>query len=97
MLRITEHIAAYEFSITLEGCLSGPSVTELAHCWLDAATLAPRRRIVVYMADVCHVDKAGRELMTLMYRTGVGFVTKGFVMPEIVREISEAVDNTRRD
>ena len=29
--------------------------------------------------------------------TGVGFVTKGFVMPEIVREISEAVDNTRRD
>ena len=97
MLRITEHVDAHDFAITLEGCLSGPWVTELAHCWLDAATALPRRRILVYMADVCHVDAAGRELMTLMYRTGVRFVARGFVMPDIVREIASTVENPRRD
>jgi hypothetical protein len=30
--------------------------------------------------------------MTLMYRAGVRFVSSGFVIPELVREISTAVD-----
>jgi hypothetical protein len=50
----------------------------------------------VDITDVCHVDDAGRELMTLMYRAGVRFVGKGFVCRELVREISELVDDKRR-
>jgi hypothetical protein len=30
-----------------------------------------------------------------MYRAGVRFAARGFVMPELVREISEAVDHGR--
>lgn len=96
MLRITPFDSDSEFVIKLEGCLCGPWVPELAAFWIDAATAQPDRTIRVELEDVAHVDKAGRELMTLMYRTGVRFAAKGFFMPEIVREIAETVRTGRR-
>ena len=96
MLRITPHLDNGECWLKLEGCLSGPWVPELAACWRDAATTQQGRTMRVDLSDVCHVDEAGRELMTLMYRAGVHFVATGFVMPELVREISETVDGARR-
>jgi hypothetical protein len=53
-------------------------------------------RVRVDLTDVVHVDDAGRELMTAMYRAGVRFVGRGFVIPELLREISESVDGNRR-
>jgi hypothetical protein len=96
MLRITPYEDGTECLIKLEGCLSGPWVPEVAVCWINAATADPERHVRVDLSDVCHVDKAGRELMTLMYRTGVRFVATGFVIPEILREISASVDRGRR-
>jgi hypothetical protein len=96
MLRITRHDAGAECLLELEGCLAGPWVTEVALCWIGAATSQPGRRICVDFSDVCHVDGAARELMSLMYRAGVRFVATGLVIPEIVREISAAVDRERR-
>lgn len=97
MLRITPYAAGREYRIELEGCLCGPWVAELGACWINAAIAQPGRRIRVDFVDVCHVDRQGRELMALMYRAGVRFVAKGFVMPEIVREISRSVDGGRRN
>lgn len=64
---------------------------ELAACWRQVNGNAQNRRVRVDLTEVCHVDDAGRELMTTMYRAGVRFVARGFVMPELVREISETV------
>ena len=97
MLRITPYVAGREYRIKLEGCLTGPWVAELGACWIGAAIAQPGRSIRIELADVCHVDQPGRELMTLMYRAGVRFAAKGFVMPEVVREISESVDRGRRN
>ncbi len=94
MLRITSQLTDDEYVLKLEGCLVGPWVPELARCWHIAT--AQHRLVRVDLTDVRYVDKAGRELMTMMYRAGVRFVTAGFVMPELVREISEAADTGQR-
>jgi len=98
MLRITPHHDGHagDVLLKLEGCLSGAWVPELAACWRETASAQPGRRLRVDLTEVCHVDDAGRELMTMMYRAGVRFVARGFVMPELVREISRAVARERR-
>lgn len=97
MLRITPYVTGPEYHLQVEGCLTGPWVAELGACWIGVAIAQPGRRIRVDLVDVCHVDEQGRELMTLMYRAGVRFAANGFVMPELVREISEFVDGGRRN
>ena len=96
MLRITTDNTDRECLLKLEGCLCGPWVMEVAVCWLNEATASPRRPVRVDLSDVFHVDRAGRELITLMYRAGVRFVASGFVIPELVTQIAEAVDSERR-
>jgi hypothetical protein len=95
MFRITSHIDGDEIVLKLEGCLIGDWVHELDTCWMGARW-PPGRRIRVDLSEVCHVDDAGRALMTAMYRAGAYFVTKGCVMPEVVREIAEASNAPRR-
>ena len=92
MLRITPQVGEHESVLKLEGCLIGAWVPELAACWREVTATAHDARVRVDLTDVCHVDDAGRALMTMMYRAGVRFVATGFVMPEVVREISQAVD-----
>ena len=50
----------------------------------------------VDLTDVDRVDAAGRELMAAMYRRGVRFSASGFVMPELVREISQSIERGQR-
>jgi ABC-type transporter Mla MlaB component len=96
MLRITSQTAADGYLLKLEGCLAGPWVPELAACWRQLNGALPELQVLVDLTDVCHVDDAGRELMTMMYRAGVRFTASGFVIPELVREIAEAVDGKPR-
>jgi hypothetical protein len=86
MLRITTQIAGDELVMKLEGCVAGPWVREVEACWRHASTRDGALR--VDLTGVCHVDAAGRELMTRIYRAGALFVTSGCVMPEVIREIS---------
>jgi ABC-type transporter Mla MlaB component len=95
MLRITTDRVGEELVLKLEGSLAGPWVPELARCWRDAVASASGRRMRIDLSDVSHVDPAGQDLMAMMYRAGVRFAARGFVMPELVREISEAVDHGR--
>ena len=92
MFRITTQTADDELVMKLEGSLAGPWVRELDTCWRDVMTAIGRRRVRIDLTAVCQVDAAGRELMAVMYRAGAQFVTKGCVMPEVVREISESAD-----
>jgi hypothetical protein len=94
MLRITSQVVGGEHVLKLEGCLAGPWVSELDACWREQ--MQTNRRTRVDLTDVCHVDEAGRELMTVMYRAGARFVAMGCLIPELVREISETVDSGRR-
>jgi len=96
MLRITTYRAEDECLLKLEGCLAGPWVPELARYWRQIAAEPDVRHVRIELTDVCHVDDAGRELMTTMYRAGVHFLATGFVMPELVREISETVEHAQR-
>ncbi len=92
MLRITTDSAADGFVLKLEGRLSGAWVEELDTCFRTAMQSLDGRLIRVDLSDVCSVDDSGRQLLTLMYRAGVVFVTRGCVMRELVREISESTN-----
>jgi hypothetical protein len=96
MLRITSHAGPDEYLLKVEGSLAGAWVPELAACWSEAAGPRRDRPVRVDLTEVCHVDAAGRELMTTMYRAGARFVARGFVVPELLREISAALDATPR-
>jgi anti-anti-sigma regulatory factor len=95
MLRITTQSTPDRLALKLEGWLTGAWVEELGNTWRAATNTG--RQICVDLSDVFFVDDAGRELLTLMYRDGVAFVTKGCVMPELLREISESADLARRN
>jgi hypothetical protein len=90
MCRITTRTSVDELVIKLEGSLVGPWVLELEACWRDAVPKLGGRRMRIDLTAVWHVDDAGRELMTFMYRGGASFVASGCVMPEVLREITEA-------
>ena len=92
MFRITSHSANDEHVLKVEGCLDVGCVGELHACWRDSSRI-PGRRVRVDLTNVCHVDDAGVELLMVMYRAGTRFETKGCFMPELVREISEAIDS----
>lgn len=96
MLRITTQAADGELVMKLEGCLAGPWVRELETCWRDALLRRNGRQIRVDLTSVCHVDAPGRELMTVMHRAGARFITRGCLMPEVVREIAESAGGRRR-
>ena len=92
MFRNTSHIQDDGLMLKLEECLTGPWVEELDACWREALRTHQNGWIRVEVRDVCHVDEAGRALMTVMYRAGARFVARGCVMPEVVREIAESVE-----
>jgi ABC-type transporter Mla MlaB component len=96
MLRITTYIAEDECLLKLEGDLTDAWVPELARCWRQVTAAPEIHRVRVDLTDVGRVDTAGRELMTAMYRGGVRFSASGFVMPELVREISQLVARGQR-
>lgn len=97
MFRITSRVQDDDFVLKVEGCLAGAGVEVLEACWRESPGWPWDRRMRVDLTDVWHVDQAGRALMTAMYRAGVRFVTKGCVMPEVVREIAQDLDAPRRN
>jgi anti-anti-sigma regulatory factor len=92
MLRITEQHANGRLVLKLEGRFSAPWVSELDACWRAALESSHGGSIWVDLSDVCLVDGAGQEQLARMHRAGARFLTRGCVMPELVREISESAD-----
>jgi hypothetical protein len=90
MLRITEHRTPGRIVFKLEGRFSRCLVPELDACWQAARSADGDASIWVDLCDVWLVDAAAQALLARMYRDGVRFVTRGCVMRELVREISES-------
>jgi anti-anti-sigma regulatory factor len=97
MFRITSHIDDGEIVLKLEGCLAGVCVQELDACWREATKAHGPRPVRLDLREVCHVDDAGRELMMSMHRARVRFMTRGCVMPELVREIAQSAGGNGRN
>ena len=92
MLRITEQYGNGRLVLKLEGRFSAPWVNELDACWRAAMAAQDGGSIWIDLSDVYVVDVAGQEQLARMHRAGVRFLTRGCVMPELVREISESAD-----
>lgn len=88
MLRITIHGVSDHPVLELEGCVCGPWVDELETSWRNARNLSTSGRVHIDLRSVCHVDARGRVLMKAMHNEGAEFITSGFVLPEIVRELA---------
>jgi ABC-type transporter Mla MlaB component len=91
MFRITTHTADRELVLRLEGSLTGSLVREIEGCWRDTRALLNGRQLRVDLTALCRVDDEGRTLLAAMHAAGAHFVTRGCVMPEVVREIAESV------
>ncbi len=90
MFRITEQTATGRLVLKLEGRFSAAFVSELDGCWRDAIKSSNGQPIWIDLTDVDVVDVAGQEQLTRMHRGGVRFLTRGPLMRELVREISES-------
>jgi anti-anti-sigma regulatory factor len=88
MVRITTETTDDELVFKVEGCLAGEGVRAVDASWQEAVALGEGRRVRVDLTGVCHADGAGRELLSRIHRAGARFVTRGCVMPEVIREIS---------
>jgi ABC-type transporter Mla MlaB component len=89
MFRITTRGNDGELVLTLEGYLAGPWVQELETCWQRVIESAPGAQVQVDLTDLCRVDAAGRDFLSVMHRAGARLVARGCVMPVLVREIAE--------
>ncbi len=90
MFRITEQHATGRLVLKLEGRLSAPCVCELDASWRSARNAPGGESIWVDLSDVYLVDSAAQEQLARMHHAGVRFLTRGCVMRELVREISES-------
>jgi ABC-type transporter Mla MlaB component len=88
MIRITLRTADNEVVLKPEGMLSAEWVRELETAWLEARHAAQRRTVRVDLRGVCRIDAHGRALLGRMHEGGAEFMTSGFELPEIVREIA---------
>jgi len=90
MLRITEQHAPWRLVLKLEGRIAGEWVAEVEACWRAATEANEQESIWIDLTGVCLVDLAGQALLARMHRAGVLFLTRGCLMGELVREISES-------
>ena len=75
--------------IQVEGRLAGAFVPELENCWQAARANQPGRKISVDLRSVICIDRAGRSLLQLMHRNGVGFLRAGLAIQDIVEQVME--------
>ena len=79
-----------ELTLHVEGRLAGAFVPELENCWQAARTNQPNRKISVDLKSVTCIDRAGRSLLQVMHRNGVGFLRAGLAIQDILEQVMEA-------
>ena len=90
MLKIQMKELDDQLTLEVEGRLSGAFVPELETCWQAARANQPNRKISVDLKSVTCIDRAGRHLLQLMHRDGVGFLRAGLAIQDILEQIMEA-------
>jgi anti-anti-sigma regulatory factor len=80
--------------LQVEGRLAGAFVPELENSWRIALANQPGRKISVDLKNVTCVDRAGRSLLQLMHRNGVGFLRAGLAIQDILEQVMEQPECT---
>lgn len=75
--------------LQVEGRLAGTFASELETCWQSARAQQPNRKVWVDLKSVTCVDRAGRNLLQLMYINGVSFLRAGLAIQDILEEVME--------
>jgi ABC-type transporter Mla MlaB component len=96
MLRISIQDEPNQITFRLEGSLSGIWVTELEDSWRAATHTLAGRTISVCLAEVEHVDDAGKYLLALLRYYGARLSADGIEMSELVRKVAEDWPTQRR-
>lgn len=87
MLKITADERAGR--LVLEGSLSGPWVQTLEDSWHTAVARTAPQEIAVDLTDVTFVDRAGKQLLASIHKSGGGVFALGMNLA-LVREIAGA-------
>lgn len=90
MLRVTTLHTPGRVVLKLEGRVSRDVVGEVDASWQIAARDGNGDDLWVDLTDVSLVDTDGQALLARMHRAGVRFLTRGCLIPELVREIAES-------
>jgi hypothetical protein len=88
VFRLTEQTASDRLVLKLEGRCSAEVVDALVASWVAARLRAAGRPIWIDLTDVLLVDPAARDQLARMHLEGAGFVARGCLMHELVRQIT---------
>ena len=89
MIKIQTKELEDQLTLQVEGRLAGAFVPELENCWQSVRANQPNRKISVDLKSVTCIDRAGRSLLQLMHRNGVGFLRAGLAMQDILEQVME--------
>ena len=89
MMKIQMQELDDQLILQVEGRLAGAFVPELENCWQAARANQHNRKISVDLKSVICIDRAGRTLLQLMHRNGVGFLRAGLAIQDILEQIME--------
>ena len=87
MLRITPKEQDAKLTLSLEGKLAGPWVTELAKAWSEWQGRVQPRDAVIDLRLVSFVDEAGRELLVQLHGEGCALLGSGCYVGPLVESI----------
>ena len=89
MFRITEHAGPDRLVLKLEGRCSAEVVDALVASWLSARLKAGDRPICIDLTGALAVDDAVRDQLARMHLAGACFESRGCLMREVVRQITD--------
>ena len=88
MLRITTYKKRHKVLLTVEGRLSGESVSTLEQCWRELRATSPDEKFQVDLCGVSFIDSAGKALLKEIHAHGGKLVAEGCLNQQMVREIA---------
>lgn len=95
--RFQVHESDGQFTLQVEGRLSGAWVSELEQCWQTARAGGANRKFRVDLKGMTCIDQAGRYLLRLMHREGVHLVACRWVIQDILEQTYERDGSEQQD
>lgn len=89
MFRLTEHATSDRLVLKLEGRCSSEVIEVLRATWLAARLKAGDRPIWIDLTDALVVDDAVCNQLARMHLAGACFESRGCLMREVVRQITD--------
>jgi ABC-type transporter Mla MlaB component len=87
VLKITVSNSSDEQKWSLQGRLTGQSVSTLRSAWRTAHNEADKRKCVVDLNDVTFVDRTGEAALAEMMSQGAEFLAVGLYTKELLRNL----------